>query len=479
MVNIFPNRNTIPEKNKDNPEINSKGITAKPEYIKEDPHEMVDSIQDYIKLGEGKELNKETPLRRYHPWLGEIPGFSSALSLATDAAQFYNRIQDALKDPRYAIYSVVNVLNPKSPKIAGFTIPQGMLDVKDRLDNGVADALDSVIGNKRYGVLTPRGPVNTSEEQQIPERYTRDRTGIYNIQAEKLEKSKDLEAELLNAVNSSKLLEGVNGVDRDPNPVTVKSSKAMREVYEKLMASKSWETVDLSYFYKDGDTVGSLKAPFQGVKTLSGFSLDSSHLWDILMYPYTDSSGSFLSDYFKPSDPTNPTDSLSSKYYAATEIPELEAGVKPIWVPALNYEYSDWTYKTDSKSLGIGVNQPVLAGVDFNNEFSMTILDDEESSMFRLFKNIAGRSINLVELGVAPYKQVSLVIELFILMPGARIKFHRKLIAILSKFDSVHTGTEDPAVLLYNVNFTIVGELPPLVRKQESISRVESTNKEK
>lgn len=208
--------------------------------------------------------------------------------------------------------------------------------------------------------------------------------------------------------------------------------------HSKSQDTQAPEEKELKYWDDDGKTYD---APLKGYKTIAGFSLDSSHLWDISFKRYTEEGA--IPCYVPPP----PSVGVNQKD---------EAG----WVPALSYDFDDFRVESKSTESPLGYegfkfpqsrNKPMT--------FSMQILDNQFGQWGEWLRQIGRLTASNADSFVAPYKCLCYEMDLYILDVGSHIRYLRKLIVSLDDPENKYTGEEDPAVVTYNTNWRIVGEL--------------------
>lgn len=223
------------------------------------------------------------------------------------------------------------------------------------------------------------------------------------------------------------------------------------------------ENLDLKYWAPGGNWVAT--SPFKGRKSLAGFSLDSTHLWDVCLKPYVgpeNGNTTFLPTPGKKPYAYDPVTFDPLCYWDAEAEVGGPSSIKgSCWLPAISYsmEYRGMESKDFEMSLG---NDPLRVAISekLPSRFTMTLVDDQYGTWSKYFYVVSKRMTATKGLLVAPYKNLTYQLNLFILDPAARIRWHRILLVTLDpEYSTEFAGEEDASVVTLQINFQVVGEI--------------------
>lgn len=214
---------------------------------------------------------------------------------------------------------------------------------------------------------------------------------------------------------------------------------------------------DIYYYRKDG----TWKAPLQGYKDIAGFSLDSSHLWDLSIQRNKDGNDGYCV--------VPPTPSSSLGMYADH--------FEPGWVPALSYDFTD--IKAEDKDIDMPKgysNMKIVNNLTKIGDFSMMLVDNQLGEWGEWLRIISKISGSLQDSYATPYKHLTYVFTLYVLDRGSvqnRAQIHaryvRRMICKLVDYEVRLTGEEDPQIVTYNTNWQVLGELDDQKEAQEKV----------
>lgn len=331
------------------------------------------------------------------PFLDSV--VSAASSIAGSIGNLANDIKSLVSDPRYLIYTAL-LQAYKPSKISGFGTQSFLGKVTEGISNIVSAA------NQMDSVSSLISAIKGDDPQ----------SGV--------EPNQRFQPQSLGSGNAAKFYTEFQKLNYG-------------DEYYKTPKFKNFSEKNLTYW---SDKYGDLTAPFQGYKNIYGFSLDSSHLWDISIQPYLGSENNnttYLDN--PPGEPVNGTE---------------------YFIPALDYNLSDAEVRTENipTSQGTpGISIPMF--YSRMNSLNMTITDNEMGQWYEYFRTQSLKLANPTSMCAAPYKHTVYQINIYVLNPGANIRYLRKLLCILDGHRMELVGTRDPAVVNYALPFNVVGEL--------------------
>lgn len=404
----------------------------------------------------------------------QVPFVGDVVGLATSA---YNGVVDdvnaLLKDKRYQVYLATQALGDiLVDKIygTGMMSPTQMLAFANKLKNTftVKNAAEALIGGlvsliKGKGFHFDIGPINIPKRglpidqldgPLIYKLATRMGGDNANVTRFKMEMDK-LVMDDPPSINNPTALKKLQS-----NYIETITSEFYKEFKKVVLdpvkddGSYSLETKVENLQYWDGTNMAATNkydAPFKGRKSIMGFSLDSSHLWDIALFPYKGEENGNKTEL--PNTPTQNKDDGSDA-----------------WIPAISYSFSD--YKMESKNIpaALGFSEMSIPLMRTNTQdFNMMVIDDQYGHWCDYFHKVSKATASVDGLEVVPYKNVTFQLNLFILDVGAHIRYYRKLLVVLKDWEKQHTGEEDPAIVTYNLNFQIVGEITEKNKDEQNI----------
>lgn len=352
-----------------------------------------------------------------------IPFLDSALMQVSTRYDDIAKDVDALMtDPRYAIYKGIAKLSG-SKKIHGFSAKDSVVH---KLTSGVLKLIDPIpekLSREFKSTLASKIPII---KESLEDTYLESRDKSSNQDKLNTQKIANLSESQINIIENKDLQIKI-GLDRGGRGTEL---SVFYNEYEKILNK------DAEVIYWDSDH--EITAPFQGRKSLEGFSLDSQHLWDISLEVFNDESEGVIS--VLPPVPTP---------YGKTP-----------WVPFLEWTFKDKTYSGFEIPLPMDLgNLSIPFNISKQLNITTTVVDDQFGTWFRYFKDCMKCSVNPDKMIAAPYKNTTFLFTLYILNPGLQLRYIRKLLVLIDSFEESYEGTEDPAVYTFPLGFKIVGEL--------------------
>lgn len=191
-----------------------------------------------------------------------------------------------------------------------------------------------------------------------------------------------------------------------------------------------------------------------GYKDLSGFSLDSSHLWGITIEPYE------FDGYYKSLAPQLPgyyvpvwsLDPSTNRFVWNEKF--LYYGTNP---PIVSYSLNIGTSMEKDISLYNGSSIKIPMGFSFNYSLTLNFVDDQHSSI----KNYMNYYFNCIhrptEGLMAPYELCSFLITITSFKPGLKVKNMLRLICVPVGYSVSQCGEGNPSMENITVGFSVVG----------------------
>lgn len=442
-------------------------VTYKGESIAENQHEnkdqrpvdiiyaektksgSVESGQTTIGTNQGSgEVKYNTPpgkISTVAEW-GQVPFVGDVIGLATSA---FNKVTDDVKslltDKRYQVYTacqlITELLKDKIYGSGGMS-PTQAIQYLNMLKGAIPSAGDVAVAAVKAaaGLLTGKGfkfdlefgPINSPERGSTVHGLDTQ----YKNQKRLKEQATVAINQFYEAIEASGGYTGLDDRTSDKKQFYDEFKKVLytQDQSDILDVPENLEQKVLNYWDDDGNYY---LAPLQGYKTIAGFSLDSSHLWDISIRRYTDEG----SCYVPPP-------------------PSAESPTAAGWIPALSYDFDD--FRSESKQVDSPIGYDGFKFPQSRNKsctLSMMILDNQFGHWNEWLRQIGRLTASNADSFVAPYKCLCYELDLYILDVGAHVRYLRKLIVMLDDPEIKYTGEEDPSVVTYNINWRIVGEL--------------------
>lgn len=327
--------------------------------------------------------------------------------------------------------------------------------------NKIADTIDAVLHDKRYQVYLACEALGTLMQDKIYGTGSMSPTqALQYLNMMRLYAERGLTVgALANAVKS--LLKGQKPKFKF-GPLNLADMTGDNDTQEwnygaELSKGATTGVEDIYYYRKDG----TWKAPLQGYKDIAGFSLDSSHLWDLSIQRNKDGNDGYCV--------VPPTPSSSLGMYADH--------FEPGWVPALSYEFTD--IKAEDKDIDMPKgysNMKIVNNLTKIGDFSMMIVDNQLGEWGEWLRIISKLSGSLQDSYATPYKHLTYVFTLYVLDRGSvqnRAQVHaryvRKMICRLVDYEVRYTGEEDPQIVTYSTNWQVLGESDDQKEAQEKV----------
>lgn len=397
-------------------------------------------------------------IKGQNPGWSQVPYVSNVIGLTNRAVNDLTKdLNSLLLDKRYQVYLGTQALGKvMMDKIHGSKYqslsPSQILNYLNRLSSvttasNVIEETASMVGGmiSGEGMKFNIGPIPNPKFRDVvldhPLSNVEDKTAAFEL----LNRGKELDRVRFEMNGPSNAKSGYTIEERSGFPEGYTKSDGTKESLDKFYSEyrkvvftedsydrKSISDKVISYWDDDGNTY---TAPLQGYKSLAGFSLDSGHLWDISLKPYEGDSNGNLT--YLPPTPTNNS-----------------------WVPAISYEFTD--FKNSNKEVDLGMAYDSISipeGRKRGTEFGTIFVDDQFGNWFKYFREVSKLTSSVKGGLVLPYKNVTFELCLYILDPGAHIRYLRRLLVVLNDFSAKHSGEEDPSLVTFNMDWSIVGEL--------------------
>lgn len=226
-----------------------------------------------------------------------------------------------------------------------------------------------------------------------------------------------------------------------------------------------------------------------GYADWAGFEIGSDHQWKIELYPYVSEAHGGgtctpeLPVFFVPNiwrfdkkDPRLVSDT-SVRIKNGTEVKDVIAKEYPgskddgkydyiaysysTCLPALSYDLSLGTVKTDSLKLFNGSTVEIFAGMNYNSILNISILDDVYGSMHKYMFQYINACYDINTHSLAPYYNCAFEIILKILRPGGKIKEAHHFIGVPVEYTPRLEGQQDPNESRLDITFGIIGYITP------------------
>ena len=199
--------------------------------------------------------------------------------------------------------------------------------------------------------------------------------------------------------------------------------------------------------------------------TRNYFSLDSNHIWEIIMRPYIgelNGSRTWLPS-FKEIDLENKSAFNITTNYGSG------------WLPITGFELQ--SKKMTSKELPLSNGNIMFpVGMEHTNELRISFADDSLKSLRRYFDMASRASIYMSNIHlkgddpvtaildgrIAPanYKNVSFLVDIFVMTPQLATISRTQLLCVIKDFTFESQGDIDSAPTELAINFSVVGEWP-------------------
>lgn len=193
---------------------------------------------------------------------------------------------------------------------------------------------------------------------------------------------------------------------------------------------------------------------FTGRKNLIGFSVDSTHSWEIKLEPYDNGPNTITPDFptvYHESDPSKVMTDFKN------------------WLPIVSYDYTVGKIKTQEIKLFNESSLTLPIGITYDHTIKISMIDDMNKTLDKYFNHYLNRIYNPITHAVTPYKNACFLLTLYVLRPDKKINLKFPLICILQEKELSYSGTEAAEHTSLDLTFTIVGVVSKY--EQESFSK--------
>lgn len=359
-----------------------------------------------------------------------LAAYETIKSEIWNASLFFNRFKNAGKDPQAAFY-LVNSLLRQNPIL----VPP---------HNGTTNSIKKIINAIKKAPaehpFTYKGYLKWGEDADISDAEDT----LFNI----LDNSKSNTLWDQNSVLGPKLQ---GGFAPGLSNFDVKFADTT-EYYTELSAPYTQTRSNVKNPLEAIAWATSTLGASIGYKDWQGFSVGTDHIWDMKIKPYIPPSG----NTFTPDLPV-------------IDIATWEVNGDDLTLNKTAFDFAEHTPvvtynlnfgQTRSKDIPLFNESKVTIplGMSFQNLLSVTLVDDQDRSMFKYMNKYINAVYDPEEYTVAPYDEAAFEIQLIVFKPGYKVNFQFKFICVPVDYSPLLEGSSEVGSGAdLKIDFNIIG----------------------